>query len=125
MKKVLKHVASEMKAAQINYHFQKYKTANPVYPYFVGELLPVIPVNEDGIKEYTLSLQGFHRGSIVELLEEVDKIEEHFPAWGNSTVIDEQSVTIFFDTCQVLDSMVEGLEKVSVNLTIKTLKGRS
>ena len=125
MRKVLKYVLSEMKGAGINYHFQKYKTAEPVYPYFVGELLPVTPVNEDGIKEYTLQLEGFHRGSVVELLEEVDKIEERFPMWGNSTVIDNQSVTIFYDTCQTLDSMVEGLEKVLIHLTIKSLKGRS
>lgn len=126
MKKALKYVLAEMKSAGINYHFQKYKTNEPVYPYFVGELLPVIPINEDGIKEYTLSLMGFHRGSLIELLEEVDKIEEIFPCIGGSrTVIDNESVAVFFDTCQPIDSMMEGVEKVLVNLTIKTLKGRS
>ena len=130
MKQVLKLVASEMKKADVDYHFMKNKKKKITYPYFVGELLPTEPTTEDGKKEFTLVLDGFNRksetteGTLLELLEEAEKIEDHFPqVEGLTAIVKNQAIAVYFSSCQSVDSGSEQLEKVQVNLMIKTWKG--
>lgn len=130
MKQVLKLIASEMKKANIDYHFMKNKKRKITYPYFVGELLPTEPTTEDGKKEFTLVLDGFNRksetteGTLFELLEEAEKIEDHFPqVEGLTAIVKNQAIAVYFSNCQPVDSGDEQLEKVQVNLSIKTWKG--
>lgn len=131
MKKILKLIADEMKSIGINYHFQVNKKSPPTYPYFVGELLPVDPTTEDGMKEFTLVLDGFNRktaaneGTLFQLLEEAEKIEEHFPqVEGLTAIVKNQAIAVFYTRCQPVDSGDEQMERVQVNLSIKTWKGR-
>lgn len=130
MRQVLKLIGSEMKKAGIDYHFLKNKKKKVMYPYFAGELIPTEPDTEDGKKEFTLVLDGFNRksetteGTLFELLEEVEKIEEHFPSVeGLAAVVGNQAIAVFYSSCQAVDSGDEQLERVQVNLTIKTWKG--
>lgn len=130
MKQVLKLVASEMRKAGVDYHFLKNKKKKTTYPYFVGDLIPAEPVTEDGKKEFTLVLDGFSRksetteGTLFELLEEAEKIEEHFPqVEGLTAVVRNQAIAVFYCGCQAVDSGDEQLERVQVSLTIKTWKG--
>lgn len=130
MKQVLELIASEMKKAGIDYHFLKNKKKKITYPYFVGELLPVNPVTEDGKKEFTLVLDGFNRksekteGTLFELMEESEKIEEHFPpVEGLTALVQNQAIAVYFLSCKPAKSGDEQLEKVQVNLSIKTWKG--
>lgn len=130
MKKVLKFIADEMKTAGVDYHFQQNKKSKPTYPYFVGEILPVNPTTEDGMKEFSLVLDGFNRmaasntGTLLELLDASDLIESHFPiVEGLTTIIDNQAIAIYYNGCQPMDSGDEQLTKVQITLTIKTWKG--
>lgn len=130
MKSVLKLIASEMKKTGVDYHFMKNKKKKITYPYFVGELLPIDPTTEDGEKEFTLVLDGFNResettdGTLFELLEEAEKIEEHFPSVeGLTALVKNQVIAVYFLNCQSVESGDEQLEKVQVNLSIKTWKG--
>jgi len=130
MKKVLKFISGEMKKAPVDYHFLKNKKSKPTYPYFVGELLPVDPTTEDGMKEFTLVLDGFNRktatneGTLFQLLEEAEKIEEHFPSVeGLTAIVENQAIAVFYCSCEPVDSGDEQLQKVQVNLTVKTWKG--
>ncbi|MFA9375592.1 MAG: hypothetical protein ACERKZ_02445 [Lachnotalea sp.] len=124
MKKVLKLIKNEMAAIPVDYHFMKNKKSKPTYPYYVGELLPVEPVNEDGCKEYTFVLTGFNRGSILDLLESAETIEEHFPSVEGISIVDgNEVIVVYSNTTQVIDSGAEELQKVQINLTIKTWKG--
>lgn len=130
MKQVLKLIASEMKKAGIDYHFMKNKKKKITYPYFVGELLPTEPITEDGKKEFTLVLDGFNResetteGTLFELLETAEKIENHFPSVeGLTAIIKNQAIAVYYLSCQPVDSGDDQLEKVQVNLSIKTWKG--
>lgn len=130
MKKVLKFIAGEMKKTPVDYHFLKNKKSKPTYPYFVGELLPVDPTTEDGMKEFTLVLDGFNRktatneGTLFQLLEEAEKIEEHFPSVeGLTAIVEDQAIAVFYCSCEPVDSGDEQLQKVQVNLTVKTWKG--
>lgn len=130
MKEILKLIASEMKKAGVDYHFMKNKKKKATYPYFVGELFPTEPVTEDGKKEFTLVLDGFNRkseateGTLLELLEAAEKIEECFPrVEGMTALVKNQAIAVYFSSCQAVDSGDEQLEKVQVNLMIKTWKG--
>lgn len=130
MRKVLKFISTEMKKAGIEYHFQRNKKPKPTYPYFVGELVPAEPATEDGEKEFTLILDGFTRetsvseGTLLELLLEAEKIEEHFPQVEGLTALSgNQAIAVFYCNCQPVESGNEQLQKVQVNLTIKTWKG--
>lgn len=130
MKKMLKFIADGMKEAKVDYHLTKNKKKRVTYPYFVGDLLPVDPVTEDGMKEFTLVLDGFNRetatteGTLIELLEEAEKIEEEFPLVGGKTaVVGNEAIAVFYGNCAPVDSGDEQLQKVQVTLTIKTWKG--
>ena len=92
MKTILKFINSEMKKAGIDYHFQVNRSRKTAYPYFVGELIPVTSLEEDGIKEFALVLEGFTRqtvsskGTLLELIEEGEKIDEHSGESGNCRI---------------------------------------
>lgn len=124
MKQVLSLITAEMKKASVDYHFMKNKKSKPTYPYFVGELLPTEPTSEDGMKEFTLVIDGFNRGTIFNLLEETEKIEQHFPSVeGLIAMVGNQAIAIFSNSPQVVDSGDEELQKIQINLTVKTWKG--
>lgn len=130
MKVALKFIADQMKAAGVDYHFQQNKKSKPVYPYFVGDLFPVNPTTEDGLKEYSLVLAGFNRkttdnaGTLIELLDAADLIENQFPVVeGKTAMLGNEAVAVFFNGCQPMDSGDEQLQKVQITLTIKTWKG--
>ncbi len=130
MKKMLKFIADGMKEAKIDYHLTKNKKKRITYPYFVGELLPVTPISEDGMNEYSLVVDGFNResatttGSLVELLEEAEKIEQEFPQVGGKTaVVGNEAIAVFYCSCAPIDSGDEQLQRVQATLTVKTWKG--
>lgn len=130
MRKILKLINAEMKKAGIEYHFQKNKKPEPAYPYFVGGLIPAEPVAEDGMKEFTLVLDGFTRetsdseGTLLELLLEAEKIERHFPqVEGLTAMSGNQAIAVFYCNCQPVESGDVQLQKIQVNLTVKTWKG--
>ena len=130
MKQILKLIADEMKSAGIDYHFQVNKKSPPTYPYHVGELIPVNPDTEDGKQEYTLVLDGFNRksktsdGTLFELLEDAEKIEERFPKVGAFTALrGNQAIAIYYLSCQPVESGDEQLQKVQTLLQIKSWKG--
>lgn len=130
MKTLLKFINTEMKTVGIDYHFGVNEKEKLIYPYFVGDLLPVDPISEDGRKEFTLVLDGFNRksdvteGTLFELLEVTEKIEEHFPHIGGRTaIVDNQAIAVFYCSCQPVDSGNPALQKVQINLSIKTWKG--
>lgn len=130
MKQILKLIADEMKSAGIDYHFQVNKKSPPTYPYHVGELIPVNPNTEDGKQEYTLVLDGFNRksknsdGTLFELLEDAEKIEERFPKVGGFTALrGNQAIAIYYLSCQPVESGDEQLQKVQTLLQIKSWKG--
>lgn len=131
MKTILKFIKAEMKKAGIDYHFQVNRSRKIVYPYFVGELIPVTPLEEDGMKEFTFVLEGFTRetetsnGTLLELLEAGEKVEEHFPQVGGLTaVLGNQAVAVFFNSVQPVESGDEQLKRIQINLDVKSWKGR-
>lgn len=119
-----------MKSAGIDYHLGKNKKSPPAYPYFVGEFIPVDTNSEDGRKEWTLLLDGFTRqtakssGDLLELLQEAEKIEDHFPCVGGlKTVVKNQAIVGYFVGVQPVDTDDDQLTRVQITLQIKSWKG--
>lgn len=130
MKKMLKYIADGMKVAGVHYYLTQNKSRKITYPYFVGELIPVTPITEDGGNEFTLILDGFNResavtsGTLFELLEEAEKIEDTFPGVeGRTAVIDNQAIAVFYCSAVPIESDEEQLQRLQITLTVKTWKG--
>lgn len=125
MENVLAYINTMLTEAGINYHFLEYKTNKVVYPYHVGTLLPTEPYTEDGHREYTLVLDSFNRGSMLDLLKDIETIENTFPSVeGVQTVVNDEFIAVFFATSQPIDTDDEGLQRMETNIRIKTWKGR-
>ena len=79
----LKFINDKLEEININYEFMQW-TKDIVYPYFVGEYQEAESLNEDGLQETTFILNGFSKGSWLNLEQEKEKIEKLF---SNATVI--------------------------------------
>ena len=62
----LKFISDTLTGAGINYEFWEW-TSPVKYPYFVGEYSESEPVNEDGMQESEVILNGFTREAYFEL----------------------------------------------------------
>ncbi len=107
----------------INYEFGEW-TSEIVYPYFVGEYTEVPTLNEDGMQETTFILNGFSRGSWLELEEVKAKIEAHFGKVGGHTVIaeDKSAVAVFYSDSLIIPTGDAALKRIQINLMIKEWK---
>lgn len=116
-------ISESLEKLGINYEFGEW-TSEIVYPYFVGEYTEVPALNEDGMQETTFILNGFSRGSWLELEEIKDKIEAHFGKVGGHTVIaeDKSAVAVFYSDSLIIPTGDAELKRIQINLMIKEWK---
>ena len=119
----LKFISDSLKNLGVNYEFGEW-SSDIVYPYFVGEYQESPPMNEDGMQESTFLLNGFSRGSWLQLEQEKEKIENHFNKVGGKTVITASgaAVAIFYANSLIVPTGDDELKKIQINLTIKEWK---
>ena len=123
-KEALKAVSQGMASIGLNYELQQW-TAEPAYPYFVGEYQEVVSFTEDGLQETSFILTGFTRGKYLDLETAKEKIEKKFhPIDGYRAITDTGSaIAIFYASS--LANIPTGdaeLKKIQINLTIKEWK---
>jgi len=116
----LEFIDKELQDLGINYEFGEW-TSDIVYPYFVGNFIEV--PTEDGPAETNFILEGFARGSYLELLQTKDKIEKHFEH-GKTAILDNHSgVAVVYDNANCdIPTGDANLKKVQINLTVKEWK---
>ena len=116
-------VSNSMNELGINYEFGEWTSA-VVYPYFVGEYQEVPNPNEDGMLESQFILNGFSRGSWLELEEAKEKIENHFNKVSGKIVTadDKSTVAIFYENGLIVPTGDEQLKRIQINLKIKEWK---
>lgn len=92
-----------------------------VYPYWVGSFTEV--PSDDGPVETTFILEGFTRGSYLELLENKETIENHF-MHGITAILDYRSgvAVVYSDANCDIPTGDANLKKIQVNLTVKEWK---
>lgn len=106
----------------IPYEFMRW-TSNITYPYWVGEYSEVATETEDGYEEYTFMISGTARDAWLELLNEAEKIKNHFPKHGMRFATDDGAVVIFYENNFPVPTGEADLKRIQINLQIKAWKG--
>lgn len=116
----LEFIEKELQGLGINYEFGRWKS-EIVYPYWVGSFTEV--PTDDAPAETTFILEGFTRGSYLELLQEKETIENHF-MHGVVAILDNHSgVAVVYDDANCdIPTGDANLKKIQVNLTVKEWK---
>lgn len=116
----LKFISDTLTGAGINYEFWEW-TSPVKYPYFVSEYSESEPVNEDGMQESEVILNGFTRESYLELETAKSKIETLF---SNMTTIlpNGNGLAIFYAGSFVVPTGDEELKKIEIHLRINEWK---
>ena len=116
-------ISESLEKLGINYEFGEW-TSEIVDHYYVGEYTEVPTLNEDGMQETSFILNGFSRGSWLDLEESKAKIEAHFGKVGGHTAIaeDKSAVAIFYSDSLIIPTGDAVLKRIQINLMIKEWK---
>ena len=116
-------LAQEIQGLHIPYEFMRW-TGGMEYPYFTGEYSEVATLTEDGHKEYTVMVNGFTRGSWLELEQAREAIERHFPtAGGFRAQSDDGSVAIYYSNSFPVPTDEAELKRIQITLDVHEWKG--
>ena len=123
IKSVLAAVGNELKSIGVPYAFMRW--GSPVDGrYWVGEYSETPTGTEDGYEEATVILTGTTQNEWLELLQDQEKIEDHFPAVGGLRIsTDKGAVVIFYGHSFPVPTGEASLKRLQVNLQIKAWKG--
>lgn len=124
MKETLKIISDAMESLGIEYDFGTYQKNPVVYPYFVGEYNETESFTEDGLQESTFLLNGFTRGTWLDLENAKEKIESYFDKVGGNTVItaNGSGAAVFYAVAQIVPTGDAELKRIQINLSIKEWK---
>lgn len=116
----IEYLGKELQGLGINYEFGRWDS-DVVYPYWVGSFTEAS--TEDGPAESTFILEGFTRGSYLELLQSKETIENHF-RHGQTAILENHSgVAVVYDDANCdIPTGDANLKKIQVNLTVKEWK---
>ena len=116
----LQYISEKLNEAGINYEFMQW-TNKVVYPYFVGEYQEAESLTEDGLQEATFILNGFSKGSWLELEQAKEKIEKVFNF--NAVILPSgNGLTVFYSGSLVIPTGDAELKRIQINLAINEWK---
>ena len=123
IEKALGIVATELNNIGVPYEFVRW-TSTVEDRYWVGEFAETPTYTEDGYEESTLLLTGTTRSSWLSLMQDREKIKDHFPKIsGLRTPTDNGAVVIFYDNALPVPTDEADLKRIQINLQIKAWKG--
>ena len=108
-------VAIELQNIDVPYEFMRWTSA--------GEFTETTTATEDGYEESTLLLTGTTRDSWASLMQDRDKIKDHFPNIGARFSTENGAVVIFYENAFPVPTGEADLKRIQINLRIKTWKG--
>lgn len=113
-----------MKELGLEYEFGTYEKRPIVYPYWVGEYHEFETITEDGLQESTVILNGFSRGSWLDLERDKEKIEGYFGRISGKTVITNSGsgVAVSFSDALIVPTGDAELKRMQINLNVKEWK---
>lgn len=123
IEKALGIVKDELKKIDVPYEFMRW-TSTVEERYWVGEFTETPTDTEDGYEEGTLMLTGTTRSSWLALMQDREKIKDHFPTIsGFRQTTDNGAVVIFYDNALPVPTGEADLKRIQINLQIKAWKG--
>ena len=124
IEKTLGIVSSEMNIIDVPYEFMRWTSNDVPNRYWVGEYSETPTDTEDGYEEGTLILTGTTKEFWSVLMQDRDKIKDHFPSiYGSRIATDKGTVVIFYDGSFPVPTGEANLKRIQVNLKIKAWKG--
>lgn len=123
IEKALGIAKDELKNIDVPYEFMRW-TSTVEDRYWVGEFTETPTDTEDGYEEGTLILTGTTRSSWLALMQDREKIKDHFPTIsGFRKTTDKGVVVIFYDNALPVPTGEADLKRIQINLQIKAWKG--
>lgn len=104
----------------ITYEFMQVN-GDITYPYFVGEFIENESFNENGKQETLFILNGFNRGTMLELLQAKEIIEKLDNT--RSILSNGNALVVNYANSQLVQTGVEELKRIQINLKINEWKG--
>ena len=117
MNEILEYIANKLADEEINYAFMRWEK-EIIYPYFVGTYNEKEPTEEDQFHEYSFTLAGFTRGSMLELLEAKETIENLFSSHV-ATLPNESAVVISYAGSTSIPIDEGELKRIEIELKIQ------
>ena len=116
-------ISEQLGGIAIPYEFGEWGS-DVVYPYYTGEITEEPATTEDGAEQSTLILNGFHRGKLIALEQDKEKIKKLFnPIYGLRGETDSGAIAVFFDGAFYVPTGEADLKRIQINLKIKEWKG--
>ena len=123
IEKALGIINTKLKEIDVPYEFMMW-TSTVEDRYWVGEFTEVPTDTEDGYEETTFILTGTTRKSWLTLMQDRNKIKDHFPQVGGlRTVTDKGAMVIFYEQTFPVPTGEADLKRMQINLRIKAWKG--
>lgn len=123
IEKALGIAKDELESIGVPYEFMRWTSAvNDRY--WVGEYSKTPTDTEDGYEEGTLILTGTTRNSWLSLMQDMEKIKDHFPdAGGLRKATGSGTVVFFYENDFPVPTGEADLKRIQINLQIKAWKG--
>lgn len=120
---ILGTIGTELNNIGVPYAFMRW--ASPVTDhYWVGEYSESPTNTEDGYEEGTMILTGTTHDTWLELMQDQEKIKDHFPVIGGLRIAtDEGVMVIFYGHSFPVPTGEACLKRLQVNLQVKAWKG--
>lgn len=116
-------INDELKKLDVPYEFMRW-TSNVADRYWIGEFSETPTDAEDGYEEGILILTGTTKNLWSVLMEDRQRIKDHFPSIsGLSKSTDNGVVVIFYDNALPIPTGEADLKRIQINLKIKAWKG--
>lgn len=90
------------------------------FPFFVGEVTEVEPINEDGYVESTMIITGTTNTNYLDLEEVKENIREHFPVEGTAGILkDGSGIVVSYAGGFAIPSEDETIHRIQINLKVQ------
>lgn len=109
----------------LNYEFGQMSDSPPNYPYWVGDYIETDGNTEDGVETQTIILEGFARGTHLELENQKEAIKEHFKFGTTDLIQTPVKVVVniwFLNSINIPDDNMD-LKRCQIHLITKIWKG--
>ena len=121
MNDILSIFNEEMQKLGIQYYFMNNTSESVTYPYFTGEFSENGYQFSNDMSEGTILLEGWTRGSYIELIDLVEKIKNHFN--NLQIVTDDLCVCFYYNSHDYIRQDDINLKKAMIYINLTYTKG--